>query len=120
MGDRKTPTPLPTNQRRPDPPPAPPRNRADYESNYRDGIQIARLVSVDVLGEIAHTRTLGYDANHDDAHSTGELLDLVGEQLLQARAAHESHVRLDVRAFLVKTAATAIAAIASLDRRSPS
>jgi hypothetical protein len=39
MGDRKQPTPCPTNQMKPDPPPAPPRKRAGASTEPFEGIE---------------------------------------------------------------------------------
>lgn len=73
----------------------------------------------EVLREVKHARELSYDEKHDDDHNVFELLKLVREQLDRASMQSEDgyFVLPAVRRYLVRVAATAVAVIASLDRR---
>jgi hypothetical protein len=71
----------------------------------------------DVAREIEHALSKGYNATHDDAHSVGELLRLVRNQLTRVYDGAQAGSLPAVRRFLVRTAATAIATIESIDRR---
>jgi hypothetical protein len=87
-------------------------------SPFNDGLAVMQL-SREVLDEIVRQRQLGYDATHDDLHSVPELLDLVHDQMSRAIISHSGDRPSDVRRYLVRTAATAIATVVSLDRRTP-
>lgn len=93
----------------------------------RDSVRKYFGVVADVDVEIEHARTHGFTEDHDDMHTVAELLQLVSEQLQRAQSTRGEHdapgaspgnfLLPATRRYLIRVAATAIATIESIDRR---